>query len=150
MTTWNKWGLFIRILTSWKAPCLVTAVEDKLCNFRKFQDLTVVLSQAELSKIIRITNCKIPCNYNEYKLANYPPKPFTDDFGNKTVFGLLAVSENTRFEEEVLLYPPLTSENIIQSIRFMLWIQKNILFSKIHFDRFHVSLRFFEKLNFLS
>merc|ERR1712032_810119 len=74
-------------------------------QIRKFHDFTVELSQAELSKIIRMTNCKIPCNYNQYKLANNPPRPFTDSFGNETVFGLLAVSENTEYQEEVLLYP---------------------------------------------
>ena len=60
-----------------------------------------------------MTKCKIPCNYDEYKLANNPPRVFTDDYGNETVFGLFAVSENTKFEEEVLLYPPSTSENTI-------------------------------------
>ena len=68
-----------------------------------------------------MTNCKTPCNYNEYKLANNPPRPFTDEFGNETVFGLLAVSENTEFQEEVLLYPRSKSENIIQSINSILW-----------------------------
>ena len=81
-------------------------LEKKLFNFRNFHNLTVGLSQAELSKIIRMTNCKIPCNYKEYKLVNNPPRAFTDDYGNERVFGLLAVSENTEFQEEVLLYPP--------------------------------------------
>ena len=67
-----------------------------------------------------MTKCKIPCNYDEYKLANNPPRPFTDDFGNETVFGLLAVSENTEYQEEVLLYPPSKSENIIQLMTFLL------------------------------
>ena len=73
----------------------------------------------ELSKIIRETNCMTPCNYNEYKLARNPPRPLTDEFGNETVFGLLAISENTEFQEEVLLYPRSKSENIILYMKCM-------------------------------
>ena len=50
---------------------------------------------------------------------NNPPRDFTDDYGKEKVFGLLAVSENTEYQEEVLLYPPSMSENIIQSTTIM-------------------------------
>ena len=113
-------GTFEHLYAKFSVQSAIHYTLDKLCDFRKFHDFTVELSQAELSKIIRMTNCKIPCNYNEYKLANNPPRPFTDSFGNETVFGLLAVSENTEYQEEVLLYPPSKSENIIQSIKFTL------------------------------
>ena len=100
----------------------------KLFYFRKFDNLTSSLTNAELSKIERITNCKTPCNYNEYKLANNPPREFTD-FGNETAFGLMAISENTEFQEEVLLYPRSKSENIHQWNQFFQDFQKcsNIL-----------------------
>ena len=58
-----------------------------------------------------MTNCKTPCNYNEYKLAYNPPRSLTD-LGDDTVFGLEAISENTEFQEEVLLYPPSKFENM--------------------------------------
>ena len=106
-------GTFEHLYAKYSVQSAIHYTLDKLFDFRKFHDFTVELSQAELSKIIRMTNCKIPCNYNEYKLANNPPRPFTDSFGNETVFGLLAVSENTEYQEEVLLYPPSMSENII-------------------------------------
>ena len=90
-----------------------TLISNQLFLFRQFDNLTGSLTNAELSKIERITSCKTPCHYNEYKLAYNPPRDFTD-FGNESVFGLMAISENTEFQEEVLLYPPSKSENIIQ------------------------------------
>ena len=63
-----------------------------------------------------MTSCQPPCEYNEYRIASEPPKQFADgDFGNETVFGLEAISENTEFQEEVLLYPSSQSEKVIQS-----------------------------------
>ena len=62
---------------------------------------------AQLSKILRMTNCKQPCQYKEYKIAVDPPNEFPEDqYGNETVFGLWPVSENTETQKEVLLYPP--------------------------------------------
>ena len=62
---------------------------------------------AQLSKILRTTNCKQPCQYKEYKIAVDPPNEFPEDqYGNETVFGLWPVSENTETQKEVLLCPP--------------------------------------------
>ena len=87
------------------------------------------MANAELSKILRITKCKTPCNYNEYKLAYNPPRPLAG-FGNETVFGLVAISENTKFQEEVLLYPPSKLENIIQQNQRFGSVQKINRFMK--------------------
>ena len=100
-----------------------------------------------------MTNCKTPCNYKEYKLAYNPPRPISDDFGKKTVFGLLAVSENTEFQEEVLLYPRSKSENIIQSINSAIWEHPGNCLNQQNylsiFDFFIVKLIIFvEKVNF--
>ena len=63
--------------------------------------------RAQLSKILRMTSCKQPCQYKEYKIAVDPPNEFPEDqYGNETVFGLWPVSENTETQKEVLLYPP--------------------------------------------
>lgn len=63
--------------------------------------------RAQLSKILRMTSCKQPCQYKEYKIAEDPPNEFPEDqYGNETVFGLWPVSENTEKQKEVLLYPP--------------------------------------------
>ena len=54
-----------------------------------------------------MTGCNIPCNYKQYKLENIDirnidlkalPKEYL-------AIGLLAVSERTQIEEEILLYP---------------------------------------------
>ena len=63
--------------------------------------------RAQLSKMLRMTSCKQPCQYKEYKIAEDPPNEFPEDqYGNETVFGLWPVSENTEKQKEVLLYPP--------------------------------------------
>ena len=63
--------------------------------------------EAQLSKILRKTKCKQPCQYKEYKIAVDPPNEFPEDqYGNETVFGIWPVSENTEKQKEVLLYPP--------------------------------------------
>ena len=43
------------------------------------------------------------------------------DFGNKTVFVLMEISENTEFEEEMLLCPSSKSDTIVPVIKSMLW-----------------------------
>ena len=60
--------------------------------------------RAQLSKILRMTKCKQPCQYKEYKIAEDPPNEFPEDqYGNETVFGIWPVSENTEKQKEVLI-----------------------------------------------
>ena len=123
VTVWRTWGendkrvkmqkFYHLMLSQWISWCAYF----KLFYFRKFDNLSGSLTNAELSKIERVTNCKTPCNYNEYKLANNPPREFTD-FGNEMAFGLMAISENTEFQEEV-------------QVRLWLnWLHKNGLMMK--------------------
>ena len=55
--------------------------------------------------MVKLTGCKRPCSYKEYKIVN--TKEFTQiaDPEDKVVFCLWAVSPFTQVEEEALVYP---------------------------------------------
>ena len=64
------------------------------------------MSNAPLSQIVKLTGCKRPCNYKEYKIVNTNLKEFAyiDYPKDQVVFCLWAVSQYTQIEEEVLVY----------------------------------------------
>ena len=74
--------------------------------FRQFERLYIDLVDAPLTQIVKITNCKQPCNYKEYKIVNTNLKEFKyiDYPEDQVVFCLWAVSQYTQIEEEVLVY----------------------------------------------
>ena len=73
------------------------------------------LMQNELEAIVRVTRCAKPCSYSEYKLMNSNPREIVsaempkDQIG----FALWAVSQNTQFEEEVILLKYTFLQNVI-------------------------------------
>ena len=80
--------------------------------FRQFERLYIDLYNAPLSQIVKMTGCKRPCSYKEYKFLNTNLKEFsyyytqTMDYPkDQVVFCLWAVSPYTQLEEEVLVFP---------------------------------------------
>ena len=89
---WDKWT------TKDRAIC--TEREQ----FKQFDKAFELVVTSEVNKIERSTGCLRPCEYKEYKFVNINPKPLlvTLQVPNDQIgIGLWAVSENTRFEEEV-------------------------------------------------
>ena len=70
-----------------------------------FEELYWVLMQVEVDEIVRRTGCKKPCSYSEYKFMNSNPREIVvAEFPKDQIgFALWAVSQNTKFEEEVHL-----------------------------------------------
>ena len=68
-----------------------------------FEQLYWVLMQVEVDEIVRRTGCKKPCSYSEYKFMNSNPREIVvAEFPKDQIgFALWAVSQNTKFEEEV-------------------------------------------------
>ena len=72
-------------------------------QIKMFEQLNWLVMQVEVDEIVRVTGCKKPCSYSEYKLMNSNPREILlaafpkDQIG----FALWAVSQNTHFEEEV-------------------------------------------------
>ena len=62
------------------------------------------MSNAPLSQIVKLTGCKRPCSYKEYKIVN--SKEFTQINSPEDQFLLClwAVSPFTQIEDEVLVY----------------------------------------------
>ena len=62
------------------------------------------MSNAPLSQIVKLTGCKRPCSYKEYKIVN--TKEFTQiaDPEDQVLVCLWAVSPFTQVEEEALVY----------------------------------------------
>ena len=60
-----------------------------------------------LSQIVKLTGCKRPCSYKEYKFVNtnFKELKYIDYPKDQVVFCLWAVSQYTQIEEEVLVYP---------------------------------------------
>ena len=60
-----------------------------------------------LSQIVKLTGCKRPCSYKEYKFVNtnFKELNYIDYPKDQVVFCLWAVTQYTQFEEEVLVYP---------------------------------------------
>ena len=75
--------------------------------FRQFEKLYIDLSNVPLSQIVKLTGCKRPCSYKEYKFVNTNLKEFNyvDYPENQVVFCLWAVSQYTQVKDEVLVYP---------------------------------------------
>ena len=73
-------------------------------QFKKFDKELTSLLAAEVDKMERSTGCLKPCEYKEYKFVNSNPKPYliAQVPNDQIMIGLWSVSENTRFEEEVL------------------------------------------------
>ena len=72
-------------------------------QIKMFEQLYWVLMQVEVDEIVRRTGCKKPCSYSEYKFMNSNPREIVvADFPKDQIgFALWAVSQNTKFEEEV-------------------------------------------------
>ena len=72
-------------------------------HFKQFDKEFSLLMTAEVNNIERWTGCLRPCSYKEYKFLNSNPKPLltTQVSADQIAIGLWAVSEYTRFEEEV-------------------------------------------------
>ena len=78
--------------------------------FRKFEELHggagTGLVHNELKTIISKTGCKAPCQYNHYGFLNSDLKPESEwPVDGQIQFGLWAVTNFTKIEKEVLLYP---------------------------------------------
>ena len=78
--------------------------------FRKFEELHggagTGLVHNELKTIISKTGCKAPCQYNQYGFLNSDLKPESEwPVEGQIQFGLWAVTNLTKIEKEVLLYP---------------------------------------------
>ena len=60
-----------------------------------------------LSQIVKLTGCKRPCSYKEYKFVNTNLNElnYIDYPKDQVVFCLWAVSPYTQLEEEVLVFP---------------------------------------------
>ena len=65
--------------------------------------LMLMLMQVEVDEIVRVTGCKKPCSYKEYKLMNSNPREILlAEFPKDQIgFALWAVSQNTQYDEEV-------------------------------------------------
>ena len=74
-------------------------------EFKQFDLFATRLRLTEVDEVERMSGCLKPCSYKEYKFVNSNPKPFLlgQVPADQIVVGLWAVSEYTRFEEEVLL-----------------------------------------------
>ena len=73
-------------------------------EFEQFEHIYRELYNAESDGTEDITDCKMPCNYNEFKFLYSSP-----DIMNSPPFaslhGFSVASRKTQIEEEVLLYP---------------------------------------------
>ena len=81
--------------------------EREVCTaesqIKVFEQLNWLLMQVEVDEIVRVTGCKKPCSYKEYKLMNSNPREILlAEFPKDQIgFALWAVSQNTQFDEEV-------------------------------------------------
>ena len=84
--------------------------EREVCSeepkIKMFEQLHWFLIQNEVDEVVRKTGCRKPCSYNEYKFMNSNPREIVvaempqDQIG----FALWPVSQNTNFEEEVIIF----------------------------------------------
>ena len=73
---------------------------------RLFQAKYRVLMNSETPKITKLTGCKRPCSYKQYKFLNRFEDPTRQQTQGKPLSTCLwAVSDYTQIEEEVLVYP---------------------------------------------
>ena len=83
--------------------------EREVCSeepeIKMFEQLHWFLIQNEVDEVVRKTGCRKPCSYKEYKFMNSNPREIVvaempqDQIG----FALWPVSQNTNFEEEVII-----------------------------------------------
>ena len=76
-------------------------------QFQHFEQIYKDLINAESFDIFRMTGCKMPCSYNEYRFtttnAEVMPKLFSNSTSGWVAFW--SASSRTWTEEEILLYP---------------------------------------------
>ena len=70
-------------------------------QFSYFEWIYKALVNADADVIVKMTGCKMPCNYKEYKFVKSSPNPLS--IPSSVAFW--AASSKTQIEEEVLLYP---------------------------------------------
>ena len=72
-------------------------------NFRKYDHIYEILSNAETKEIKEIANCTKPCNYKKYVLVGERKQSSFES--EHFIFSLWAVSKNTVVRTEHLIYP---------------------------------------------
>ena len=75
-------------------------------QLRKYNVTYQNLLIEDMHEIVKITGCKRPCTYNEYKfISSFPEEDPRTIPSDQIYIAFWAVSQTTQIEEEVLLYP---------------------------------------------
>ena len=74
---------------------------SKMDQYRKYEELYIIVYENGLDHIVRLTGCQKPCHYKKYSFVGI--KQATAFVSKNFIFSLLAASKNTIVETEALI-----------------------------------------------